>query len=190
MADIWTIISSVSSTVGVIAGTSAVAYQLHKQRRWHIQHSTLETAKQFVGGEIFQHWLKVRNQLITKSKLFEEITEEEQKSVISLLSYFENIGVMYKHNILDMGIIYDSFSVAIYELYKYTSSFLPEYRKQRANPSVYKEFEDLALALQERTEKDLRQWQLVAMPTSPSLELVKDQILPLATKVAADDQKE
>lgn len=140
------------TALAILVGAALVAIQLHLQRRWNRQKSTEEICNRFIEPEMYKHWNTIQLSVVQKHKTWDDITEDEQASVRMLLSYFETIGILVRHRVVDRQMIADLFGDVIALLDSCTRQFLPRLRAERKSEAVYSEFSYLARNCGKRRE--------------------------------------
>src|SRR5690349_20597263 len=119
------------TAASILVGTALVAVQLFLQRQWNIQKSTEEICNRFIEPSMYQHWIRIQSSVVTQRQKWEQISEEERESVLILLSYFENIGVLVLRKVVDRQIIFDLFGQVVPVLKDSVADFLPKLRSIR-----------------------------------------------------------
>ena len=118
--------------------------EVSKTHDWNRRKASQEACYEFMRSPIEESWNIVFEPIIIERKKYEELSEEHQKEMRKIMNYFENLGVLIKHTIVDKDIIYDFFQSIWFPCYEATEEYIAKSKTLYKNHSVFENFSTYA----------------------------------------------
>ncbi len=105
--------------------------EISKTHDWNRRKASQEACYEFMHDPIHQHWNLVEEAILYEKKKFDQLSDEQKKSMYKIMDFFENIGTSLKHNIVEEDIIYDFFQSIWLPCYEATQPFIEKKKIER-----------------------------------------------------------
>ena len=154
-----TIIACVQSVI-MLLGFVFVVLQFRKQVQavtkvhdWNRRKTSQQACYEFVESKTMEYWMEIREPIGLGGKKFDDLGDNEKKSLLYLLYYFENLGISIKNNILDEDIIFDYFGYIWPLCHQASEYFIAKDQKDRNDPMLYEHVVEYAKRFEAKDER-------------------------------------
>jgi hypothetical protein len=134
---------------------------------WNRRKTTHELLNDFTFGDFPRILTELRqmsslpiNEMTKYDDVIKEIPDEKKelfdKKLNQLLNYFESIAISIKNSIIDKEICYDYAALIYITYYEWSHPFIIKRRNKKNRPSIYINFEELALEWINVVEEEIK----------------------------------
>lgn len=143
----------IATSGATIIGAVLIVLQLRQTHLWNRRIATQTACNEFNSPHIYEHWKAFRKRVALGPVSHGSLNPDEEASVMVLLSYFETIGLLVKHNILDEELVFDCFGSLVPKLAESFDDCVQSFRKERNDKRVYERFSEMAMRFAIRSRK-------------------------------------
>ncbi len=144
MVDVQTISIAVASA-SVVAGVFYYAFQIRQQTKIRQTDFIMRIGSTFVSKDLLQSFATLNK---IEYRDFEDFEGKCYLEARQVASFCENLGVLVKRKLVDIGLIADIYAVD--EMWQKLKPWIEEARKRADNPKLYEWFEYLCNEMKKR----------------------------------------
>lgn len=145
--------------------------EVSKTHDWNRRKASQDACYEFMHHPTAKCWNLIYEPLIVEEKDYFELNAEQKEAARTIMNYFENLGILIKHGIVDDVIIYDYFQSMWFRFFNASKEYVKSTQLSAGDETVFENFGKYALKF-DRLNNDRNQAKHVAGTIQPKEKIV------------------
>ncbi len=121
-------------------------WNIEKTYNWNKRKASQDACYEFMRHPTAKCWGLIYIPLVIEKKNYSELNPEQQEAARTIMGYFENLGILIKHRIVNEKIIYDNFQSTWRGFFNASKEYVKSTRLSVGDETVFENFDNYAPA--------------------------------------------
>ena len=114
--------------------------EVAKTHDWNRRKASQEACYEFMHQPTATSWNKICEPIVREGKTYEELSNDQKEAARAIMNYFENLGILIKHSVVDKEIIYDYFQSTWHPFFDASRNYVENMRGVVRDETVFENF--------------------------------------------------
>jgi len=133
-------------TVVLMVSVVLILWKIKKTYDWNRRKASQDACYEFMRHPIAKFWGLIYIPVVIEKKNYFGLNPKQKEAARTIMDYFENLGILIKHSIVDEKIIYDNFQSTWCRFFNASKEYVKSTRLSVGDETVFENFDNYALA--------------------------------------------